>query len=356
MTYKHTLLFTAVILALAGCDARPATPLIPTPEFVTATLPPTPAPAASQTPPPPSPAPTITPVTGTTTTEVNVRAGTSTASESLGTMPPFSAVQIVGKDVSGNWLRILFQDGAGWVRADFVQVTDASAEIPVWDSEAGNGSVRGVVLRGINVRNGPGQNFESLGLLNQNDVVSILEKDPSGTWIKIEYPAAPDAVGWVAAEFLQIENVDAIPTFAVTAEAIATKGVEAPEIPAPAQTAWMDGDSADFPLADFLLLPNSYHTVQFQGWVSAPGGDLEDWLTFVSQSDDVVIQVLCDSSGVKVELLSSVEAPNLLELNCGDVQKVQTVESQRYYLKISSLQTGAPVFIEYKLKIKINKH
>lgn len=358
MTYKHILLFTALILAPGGCDATPATPLTPMPEFITATLPPTAAPAASQTSLPPSPAPTISPIAGTTTSEINVRAETSTASESLGTIPPFSAVQIVGKDVSGKWLRILFQDGAGWVRADFVQVADASAQIPVWETEAGSGSGRGVVLRGVNVRTGPGQDFKSLGLLNQNDVVSILEKDSSGEWMKIEYPAAPDGIGWVAADFLQIENVDAIPILAATDEATATtvQGVETQTVSTPVQTAWMDGDSADFPLVNFLLSPNSAHTMQFQGWVSAPEGDNEDWITFASQSDDVVIQVLCDSPGVKVELLASVGTPSLLELNCDGVQKMQVVENQRYYVKISSLPIGVPVFIEYELKIKINKH
>jgi len=358
VTYKRILLFMTLILASAGCDVTPATPLIPTPEFVTATQPPTAAPAASQTPLPPTPAPTVTPIAGTTTTEVNVRADTSTVSESLGLIPPFSAVQIIGRDVSGNWLRILFNEGAGWVRADFVQVTDASAVIPVWDAGTGGGSAgRGVVLRGVNVRNGPGQGFESLGLLNQNDVVSILEKDSSGEWMKIEYSAAPSGMGWVAAEFLQIENVDAIPVMAATAEATATavQGIETQIVSTPAQTAWIDGDSADAPLASFFLSSGSARSAQFQGEVSAPEGDHEDWVAFSSQSDDVVIQVSCESGGVKVELFPAVESPSLLGLNCGGTQKIPVVKYQMYFVKISLLPGNAPVFIEYKIRIKINE-
>ena len=62
----------------------------------------------------------------------------------------------------------------------------ASAKIVVVGDAAGSGSgVSGLVIQKINVRNGPAATFESLGVLNPNDVVFITGKDPSGAWIQI---------------------------------------------------------------------------------------------------------------------------------------------------------------------------
>lgn len=283
-----------------------------------------------------------------------MRTDTSTASESLGTVPAFNPVQIIGRDVSGFWLRIIFNNDSGWVRADYVQVTDISAEIPVWDDGTGVGSAgRGVVLRGVNVRSGPGRDFESLGLLNQSDVVFILEKDSSGAWMKIEYPAAPDGTGWVAAEFLQIENTDAIPTPAITAQAAITQVIEAQATSSPAQEAWLDGDSVSAPLANFLLAAGSTRSAQFQGEVSVPAGDSEDWIAFSSDSDDVAIQVSCESGIVKVELFPTGGMSNILEMGCGDIRMFENAAEQPYSLRISPMPNDDAVWAAYKIKIEI---
>ncbi|MBI3169538.1 MAG: SH3 domain-containing protein [Chloroflexi bacterium] len=353
MNHKKLSALIVTILFCSGCDATPTTPSIALPEFVTATLPATSAPITTQTSPSPTTAPTIAPLAGTTTSEVNVRVDTSTASESLGTIPAFSTVQIVGKDISGIWFRILYNNDAGWVRADYVQVSDVTAEIPVWGAETGSGSAgRGVILRGVYVRSGPGKDFDSLGLLNQNDVVSILGKDSSGAWMKIAYPASADGTGWVAAEYLQIDNAGNIPTLDEATEVTATNTPESSSS-VPAQTALTDGDTADAPLAIFVLSPAAVRAVQFQGEVSAADG--EDWIGFSSQSDDVVIQVLCESGGIKVELLQTAAAPSLMELDCGGVQNFQITEGQNYFLRILPVLNSDQTSIKYELKIKVSE-
>ena len=336
-----------------GCDATPSMPAISLQEFVTATLPATSTPIATQTSLPPTTAPTISPITGTTTTEVNVRVDTSTASASLGTIPAFSTVQIIGKDISGIWFRILFSNDSGWVRVDYVQVTDATAEIPVWSAETGDGSAgRGVVLSGVNVRNGPGKDFESLGLLNQNDVVSILGKDPSGAWIKITYPASADGMGWVAAEYLQIDNMGSIPTLD---EVVEIPAVHTPESssPSPIQTILKDGDTADAPLETFTLSSTSVRMAQFQGVVSATDG--EDWISFTSQSDDVAILVLCESGSITVELFKSITEPGIVKLGCGSIQRFHAAQGHAYLLRISPTSNSGQASVKYELKIMISE-
>lgn len=356
MNYKFLSVFISVVVFCTSCDVTPETPAVPLPEFVTATLPVTATPIATFTSLPPTITPTVSPVAGTTTSEINVRVDTSTASQSLGTVPAFSAIQVIGKDTSGLWFRVLINNEAGWVRADYVQLTDATAEVPVFIADAGNGSARGVVLRGVNVRSGPGQDFDSLGLLNQNDVIPLLGKDASAAWIKISYPVSTDGTGWVAAEYLQVENLDGIPTLDEVAEIPATEMAEAPTQPETflQQITVADNDTAESPLRNFILAENAFRSVQFQGELSAANGDSEDWLGFSARSNNVVIQVLCESGTLKVELFQAGNSSDL-GVNCSSAQLVRITPQQTYLLRLSHQNIENNAATKYQVKIEIDK-
>lgn len=317
------------------------------PEFITATLPSSPTPAPTHTPLPPTIAPTVAPVPGTTTSEVNVRANTSTASQSLGTIPAFSTIQVIGKDASGKWFQVVFNNGIGWVRADFVQVNNP-AQIPVVDVELGSGSgARGVVLRGVNVRSGPGKEFESLGLLNENDVVTILGRESSGTWIKIEYAASPDGTGWVASEYLQIENAAAIPAL----DDAPPGSVESVTPPASISSAPLDGDSAENPIAIFELSYASAREIQFRGALSED--DRQDWIGFSSQDSRIVIEVLCDSNLIQVELLETGGAQPLISTPCGSSLPAQVKPNVTYLFQLMLTSNGSAAFINYEIRMNM---
>lgn len=350
MTRLRLISSIAFLLICAGCDSSPTTPSIPGPAFVTATLPPTLTPAFTAASPRPTLAPTIVPIPGVTTSEVNLREDTSTASRALGAIPAFSNVQIIGRDSSGLWYRILFNGNSGWVRADFVQAQNESAEIPILGAESESGSgVRGVITRGVNVRSGPGQDFESLGLLNQNDVVPIFGKDASGAWMKVAYPPAADGTGWVNAEFMQIENIDAIPTLGNKNPSTQTSEADSAEAPAPMEIAQNDNDSADAPIAVFSLSPASARSIQFEGDVSAPQGDGEDWIVFSADHDRVVIQLSCDSGFVLLEFIQSDMAP----LECGGTVAMEAEPGKMYLMKISPVPTGDGIHADYKVRITV---
>lgn len=342
-----------MLMLCTGCDATLVTPTVSLPQFVTATLPPTSIPAPTWTPPLPTVAPTITPIAGRTTAEVNVRADTSTVSETLGTVAAFSPLQIIGKDASGIWLLVLFNEGTGWVRADYVQVENPSAEIPVVGADSGTGGgARGVVLGGVNIRSGPGKDFESLGLLIQNDVVSVLGKDASGAWIKIAYAPAPDGAGWVAAEFLQVDNAEALPVLEAATQS-EVSSTEAPAMPTSAQTALMDGDREDAPLAFFELSAVSLRSAQVQGEVSMPGGDVQDWIGFSAQGAEVVIQVSCESGSLLVELAQNGEAFNPLGVDCSNNQRTQVSPGNDYLIRLSPAVSDT--YIRYEVRIEVER-
>lgn len=363
MNYKNLSAVLGFLLFCTGCDASLLTPTVSAPEFVTATLPVTNTaiPIITETPivfSEATIAPTGAPVNATTTSEVNVRADTSTASQSLGTVPAFSIIQVSGKDPSGVWYQILFNNNNGWVRADFVQLADTTVSISVVVPEMPSDAVgRGVVLRGVNVRSGPDQDVDSLGLLNQSDVISIFGKDSSGEWVQIEFPPAADGKGWVAAEFLEIENIASIPTLNQDREATPTvaEAFSAPQQNPPQQSSFLkDADSAEAPVATFVLSQAVAQLVQFQGEISTPNGDNEDWVRFSAENDDVVIQIICDTSNIKVELFYE----NVIldtQVECGKIQIIKVKPWQEYLLKITSKTINEPISAKYELNIKISK-
>lgn len=363
MTYKNLNAILGFLLFCTGCDASLLTPTVSAPEFVTATLPVTATAISFSTEIPitiseATMAPTNAPVNGTTTSEVNVRADTSTASPSLGTVPAFSAIQVSGKDPSGIWYQIVFNNGTGWVRADFVQLADATVSISVVVPEMPSDAVgRGVVLRGVNVRSEPDQDVNSLGLLNQNDVISIFGKDSSGEWVQIEFPPAVDGKGWVAAEFLEIENIASIPTLNQDRKATPTvaEAFSAPQPNPPQQSSFLnDTDSAEAPVATFVLSQAGTRSAQFQGEIASPNGDSEDWVRFSNETNNVVIQVLCNDSNIQVELLHE----NVIsdsQIECGKSQLIRVNPWQEYLLKFTSKSSGKPINDKYELHIKISK-
>jgi hypothetical protein len=56
----------------------------------------------------------------------------------------------------------------------------------------------------INVRAGPGANYETVGILVIGQWAPALGQISSGEWIKIAYPGAPDGVGWVLAALVDL--------------------------------------------------------------------------------------------------------------------------------------------------------
>ncbi|NJN79370.1 MAG: SH3 domain-containing protein [Anaerolineales bacterium] len=287
------------------------------------------------------------PIAGTTTTQINVRTGTNTASDSLGVIPAFSQIQIIGKDSSGNWFQIIYETGAGWVRAEFVQV-DASAEIPVLEIESGIPlSMSGVVKSGINVRSGPGTQYESIGVLTQNDVVAVIGKDSNGTWMQIKFG---NDTGWVAEEFLQIENVEEIPVVGVSQTTEVAPVVIESAMPS-TLIAIEDGDSLQSPAIKIVLSENKF--LQIQGSVSAPQGDVEDWFEFSSNTPRILIESTCSTSDMQMELWQTENLIEVVTSPCNNKVVFNLLANKSYTLRILQSITNESQYTNYTLKLQV---
>ena len=371
----------AVLLALfcAGCGIQLTENEATTPAFqiITATLlpsstpPPTeathsevPLPLASTQP------PTIVPVEGITTTQINVRADPSTASEVLGILPANTTVQIVGVDPGENWWQIRYpetgvageeNEGKGWVTAEYV-TTASEPEVPVIGGGSNSDNPNAplaplaVIQQQLNVRSGPGTSFNSLGILNPQDVVALIGKDANGAWLQIEYSAGPEGKGWINAAFAQAHGVENLPIVTEAGRVIGTSTPEATALP-PTPTvvpAPNDSDSAQAPAINVTFTASGTHSLQFTSDISSPTGDRDDWIQFTPFTSRVILELTCTGNGLlTVELLqNSQPITNWKIISCGESQSVETQVGPTYQLHIQARASGELHYSRFTLKVR----
>ncbi|MCB9078880.1 MAG: PKD domain-containing protein, partial [Anaerolineaceae bacterium] len=81
----------------------------------------------------------------------------------------------------------------------------------------------------LNVREGPGVEYDILGVLMYGQTAEITGRNADGTWWQIRYESAASDFGWVAAQFSTAENIENVPIVASPARPTVT--------PAPPPTA-----------------------------------------------------------------------------------------------------------------------
>lgn len=354
-------IFVLISLIVTSCsvsaqtDFPTATPLL----VITATLPPSPILRSSDTPAPPPPTSTVTPVQGTTFTQLNVRTEPSTASYILGIIVANQIVQIVGQDPGGNWWQILYEagaDGKGWVTAQYVE-TAGRLEVPV----IGGGEVNpnsgnsAVILQQLNIRSGPGTSFDSIGILKANDVVYPSGKNRDGAWLQIDFASGPNGKGWVSTAFVRIDALDALPVVSNLGDVVGTgTPMDTPLPPPPTIVpAPMDFDSADTPLKSILFDRVGIQTLIYNGDVSVPDGDAEDWIAFSPYAQFVLISIQCTGNGsLQVEIVGNGET-----FTCNETDALLRVQAGTSYLvHIEALPTqGLLQYINYILTIKASQ-
>jgi len=97
----------------------------------------------------------------------------------------------------------------GSVLSPKATVTPTPTETPNIES-----TPMGVVRTDLNVRAGPGTQYEVVGRLAANTEVEIVGQNQAGSWWYIVYPDTPDGHGWVAADYVPSTNSDTVPVVA----------------------------------------------------------------------------------------------------------------------------------------------
>lgn len=115
-----------------------------------------------------------------TVNSLNIRETPSLLGKVVGSLSRYQKVEVL--ETSGNWLRI----SSGWINKSYVQEVNSSV------TANNTGTVKASVL---NVRSGPGTNYDRVGSLWLGEKVIILEN--RGDWYRIKD-------GWVKASYIKL--------------------------------------------------------------------------------------------------------------------------------------------------------
>jgi len=275
----------------------------------------------------------------------------------LGIISANAKVQIIGKDPSSNWWQIIYpqgKDGKGWVTAKYV-TTAGKPEVPVIggvDANPNNGNVA-IIQQKLNIRSGPGTDFNSIGTLNPQDVVNLTGKDANGAWLQIEFAAGPEGKGWVNAAFVQAKDVDKLPIVTDAGQVVGTgTPVDTPPpatptvVPAP-----MDNDSAQAPAINIIFSATGTRSIQYTSDVSSPNGDTDDWLQFMPFTQTLQIDLTCTGNGLlSVEVLQD-NKPVPSNIACGTSQVITTSANMAYLLHIQTKANDKLNYTRYTITI-----
>jgi len=279
----------------------------------------------------------------------------------LGILPANTKVQIVGRDPGENWWQILYpqsEAGTGWVTAQYVS-TAGRPEVPIIGGAGSNPETANVAIiqQKLNIRSGPGTDFNSVGTLNPQDVVNLIGKDSKGVWLQIEFTAGPDGKGWINAGFAEAQNADKLPIVSDSGEVVGTgTPVDTPlpstptVVPAP-----IDNDSAQTPAINITFSATGTRSIQYTSDISSPTGDTDDWLLFTPYTKSARMELTCiGNSDLSTELMqNSQPIPNTGKLSCGKSQIITTNAGSAYLLHIQVQATAheSLAYTQYTIKI-----
>lgn len=357
--------FLFIFLASCAGGTRTEVPVTISPTFHTLT--PTPEPSLTYT---PTPTLTRTPLfyNGMLKVQVNVRSGPGTGFNSLGLLGAGTRIMIDVQSSDGLWYRIPYpkeSEGTGWVSAQFVDTasTPIPTVTPLYTPVAG---LSGTVTQKVNVRSGPGTSYDTLGMLEANSPIILTGKNEVGTWLQVVFDDGTGGRGWISATYVSADGLADLPVLNAFGTPV-TPGSLQPtlgpgSIPTPTiGPAPLDGDSSTNPLANVDFNPSGTMKFIFQGDVSFPTGDPDDWLKITpyalpgSQNATLTFGLICSGNGnLVVEVLDQgTPLPGWEGLVCG-VQgwEVNLQGGTSYIIHISPAAGTNLQYIQYWLSVQ----
>jgi uncharacterized protein YraI len=372
MPQKYLIRLVIFMFLLSACgqettplpaETRETASQIPLPTFTI---------SPSITPLPPTATITPEPLSGITLWQINVRSGPGIYFTLLGQINQNQPIQIIGVDASGEWYAIHYPDGPeghGWVTSEYIQAS-GTENLPIIGQITlpnGTPAPQASLTQKLNVRNGPGTHYDSLGILPANASIWLIGRNESGSWMQIDFPAAPGGKGWVIAGYVLAQDTFNLPVL----DSSGLPLVDTPEtqatllISTPTPTlspAHSDDDSAENPGAAQNFSPLGIRSFSFSSDVSAPDGDLTDWIAFRpfnSQSGaqaHLFASLNCSGNGtLQIQLWQDDQnISNWGDLSCGDINKRLSLTDGQDYLFRLGLNPGSGFrYVLYRITLRI---
>jgi len=126
------------------------------------------------------------------------------------------------------------------------------------------------VLQNMNVRGGPGTNYQVIGAAAAGDSSRVLGRNDNGSWLQVEYPSA-DGTGWIYAELVQVNG---------NAETVAIASAPPPPPPTPTPVPTEPPAPPPTPAPQYQFTPTGWHAspnpgiVHFKGRIRDEAGNL----------------------------------------------------------------------------------
>ncbi len=90
--------------------------------------------------------------------------------------------------------------------ATLAALPNATAPAPLTPTPAPLSGVTATVLGEINIRYGPGTEYDRIGVGEAGDTFPITARHTQLPWVQISYPNSPNGLGWIAADLLEIHG------------------------------------------------------------------------------------------------------------------------------------------------------
>jgi len=158
---------------------------------------------------------TIEPYAVVGTGAANVRSGPGIDFEVIDVLPALKAVAMIGRNFSGTWVEVRYDDDmTGWVGASVLINTAPIQSLPLtWFEDLPvtgppatlpDGEPQAVIVAGrLNVRSGPGIEHGIVTVISQGDVVTLLGRNAATSWVFVELEDL--STGWVSSAFIWTE-------------------------------------------------------------------------------------------------------------------------------------------------------
>ncbi|OEF98937.1 hypothetical protein BHF71_03120 [Vulcanibacillus modesticaldus] len=139
---------------------------------------------------------------------LNVRSGPSTEYSIIGKLKKGEQVEII--DIEQAWYKIKFNKQIGWIASEYASknTLTVSSKNTIQDKE--NNKEQKIVVVSpeiLNLRSGPGLNYEVVAKLLKNDFLVV--DDSKGEWLHVAKATNPEVNGWVA-KWLVIDSSQVI--------------------------------------------------------------------------------------------------------------------------------------------------
>ena len=155
------------------------------------------------TPVPPPPANTGT-VPGA---RLNMRQGPAVSYDIIRVLGQGETVTLLVRNAAATWVKVATSNNVqGWVYAPLLQMSVPVANLPIVTGEAAPPATTGATavvssaIYSLNVRSGPGVEFEPITTISRGQIVELLARDSNSSWLKIRTPGGIE--GWSSAKYL----------------------------------------------------------------------------------------------------------------------------------------------------------